>query len=463
MQRQIQTLAIVLSLLCFSVPSAGQGWSPPLSTNTSVTLNGLFSVSSTMTIAVGNNGTIIGSSDGGNTWLTGASGTTNHLHKVFVSGLSLPTITVVGDNGTILRSTNGGFTWQPLTSGVNLDLLDIFVHDPTVGTTLTAVGESGVILWTNSGGTNWLMRLSPTPKTLNGVFFKNMVDGYAVGIDGTIISTTDGGVNWQAVTNPATANLNHIFFTTTDVGWIVGDGGTMLKTTDGGGSWSALTSPTSQNLRRIMFTDINTGTMVGDNGVIFRTTDAGATWNQQASGTTRNLTSVFFVDANNGMATGAQGLVISTWNGGWPVELSSFSATAHDDGSVALRWVTESETQNFGFDIERDAGTGWETAGFVEGNGDSKIARHYSFVDRPATDAKILRYRLRQRDFDGGCEYSPEITVERDAHPADLALSAWPNPFTPATNLQLTLPARAAVRLRIHGMDGRVVATLQDG
>ncbi len=463
MHRSIQAFTVVLSLFCLAAPLMAQGWSQPLPTNTSVTLNGLFSVSSSMTIAVGNNGTIIGTSDGGNTWLTGTSGTTNNLRKLFVSGLTLPTITVVGDGGTILRSTNSGFTWQPQTSGVSQDLRDIFVHDPTVGTTMTAVGESGVILWTNNGGANWILRLSPLPRTLNGVFFKTLSDGFAVGNDGTIISTTDGGANWQAVSNPATLHLNHIFFTTGDIGWVVGDGGTLLKTTDGGTTWSGVTGPTIENLRRIMFTDVNTGTMVGDNGVIFRTTDAGSTWNQQASGTTRDLSSVFFVDANYGMVTGEQGLVISTWNGGWPVELRSFSATAQEDGSVSLHWTTETETQNFGFDVERDEGAGWVRAGFVAGNGDSKIAREYRFIDRPATSAGLLRYRLRQRDFDGGWEYSPEIAVERSALAADLSLTAWPNPFNPAASIQLTLPVQSMVRLRIRTVDGRIVASLHEG
>lgn len=455
------SIAVAFALLSGS--AAAQGWSQALTTNTSRGINGLFSVSSTMTIAVGNVGTIIGTSDGGNTWNTGVSGTTNNLRKVFVSGLTLPVITAVGDNGTIVRSTNAGVTWTPWASGVTLDLHDIFVHDPTNGTTMTIVGESGVILWTNNGGANWMLRLSPTPSNLNGVFFKTLLEGFTVGDAGTILHTLNNGNNWTPVASNTTANLHHVYFTHADTGWIVGDGGSIIKTTDGGTSWDPQTSPTTENLRRVMFTSTSTGTIVGDNGVILRTTDGGVNWNQQTSGTSNDLASVFFVDANYGMACGERGLVIATINGGVPVELRSFSATSQDDGSVRLTWETESETRNYGFEVQRDAGDGWKKLGFVEGNGDSRMSRSYSFTDRSAPEALLLRYRLRQIDYDGSSEDLPAVTVASGASPASVTLAAWPNPLSSATNLQVTLPQSSFVRLHIHDITGRRVAVLHEG
>jgi photosystem II stability/assembly factor-like uncharacterized protein len=457
----VLSLAVAFTLL--SSPAVAQGWSQPLQTNTSRNINGLFSVSSTLTIAVGNLGTIIGTSDGGNTWSTGVSGTTNNLRKVFVSGLTIPVITAVGDNGTIIRSSNAGVTWTPWTSGVTLDLHDIFVHDPTNGTTMTVVGESGVILWTNNGGSNWMLRLSPTPGNLNGVFFKTLLEGFTVGDAGVILHTINNGNNWTPVVSNTTANLNHVFFPHADTGWIVGDGGTLLKSTDGGASWDPQTSLTAENLRRVMFTSTGTGTIVGDGGVIFRTTDGGGNWNQQTSGTGNDLTSVFFVDANYGMVSGESGLVIATVNGGVPVELSSFSATTMDDGSVRLGWETESETRNFGFEVQRDAGDGWVKIGFVEGNGDSRMARSYSFTDRSVPEARLLRYRLRQIDYDGSWENLPAVTVASGVSPASVELGAWPNPFSSSTNLQVTLPQSSFVRLHIHDITGRRLAVVHEG
>ena len=465
MQQRYSIITVLLCLLLLPVSAGAQGWSQGLPTNTNQVINGLFSVSNQLTIAVGSNGTIIGTSDGGNTWSTGMSGTSNNLNKVFVSGLTIPTITVVGDNGTILRSTNAGVTWTPWTSGVTLDLNDIFVHDPTGGTTMTIVGESGVILWTNNGGQNWILRLSPTPKDLHGVFFKTLLEGFAVGDDGTILHTLNNGNNWSVVTSPSSTRLNHVYFTHADTGWIVGNGGAIIKTTDGGSTWFGQASPTSENLNRIMFTDGSNGSIVGDNGVILRTSDGGANWLQQTSGTSFDLHSVFFVDAQYGMACGERGLVIATVNGGWPVELRSFSAAALSDGAVRLMWETESETQNYGFEVQRRNDGEWERLGFVPGAGDSHAPRQYRFDDGTAGDAGAagLIYRLKQLDYDGGWSYSPELRVAREGVPLPVKLTAWPNPATAATALQVTLPQAATVLLRVVDMRGRVVATLHDG
>ncbi|MBR9974583.1 MAG: hypothetical protein KFF77_03300 [Bacteroidetes bacterium] len=471
MSRSYRIFMVLIVLAACTTDTRAQGWSQALPTGTNQIINGIFSVSNQLAIAVGSNGTIIGTSDGGNTWSSGTSGTTKNLRKVFVSGLTIPTITVVGDDGTILRSTNVGVTWTPWTSGVTLDLHDIFVHDPTNGTTMTIVGESGVILWTNNGGQNWILRLSPLPKNLNGVFFKTLLEGFAVGDDGTILHTLNNGNNWLTVTSPSTTRLNHVFFPHADTGWIVGDGGAIIKTTDGGSSWVGQASVTSENLERVMFTDGSNGSIVGDNGVILRTSDGGANWQQQTSGTTFDLASVFFIDAQTGFACGERGLVIATTNGGWPVELSAFSATVRDGDAVQLHWETESETRNYGFEVERHAGDDWERLGFVAGHGDSRERHRYSFLDDGTAALAdnsigappILRYRLRQVDFDGGWEYSPEVHVSIARTPALVNLAGWPNPFREQTALQVTLPQAASVRLRVFDMSGRLVATLADG
>jgi photosystem II stability/assembly factor-like uncharacterized protein len=74
-------------------------WTPiPVPTN--VTLNDLLFVEDDFVLAVGDNGTILSSSDGGSTWEVEESGTTERLHAITTSG----TATIaIGTNGTILR------------------------------------------------------------------------------------------------------------------------------------------------------------------------------------------------------------------------------------------------------------------------------------------------------------------------------------------------------------------------
>src|SRR5712675_302837 len=58
--------------------------------------------------------------------------------------------TAVGLNGTIIRTTDGGRHWMRQTSGTTDALLAVSFTDANAG---TAVGENGVIVRTTDGGT----------------------------------------------------------------------------------------------------------------------------------------------------------------------------------------------------------------------------------------------------------------------------------------------------------------------
>ncbi len=58
---------------------------------------------------------------------------------------------------------------------------------------------------------------------------------------------------------------------------------------------------------------------------------------------------------------------------------------------------------------------------------------------------------------------APNIVTPVDTAPAaELALSAYPNPFNPKTTLRFTLPEAGQVSLRIYDVNGREVASLLD-
>lgn len=91
-----------------------------------------------------------------------------------------------------------------------------------------------------------------------------------------------------------------------------------------------------------------------------------------------------------------------------PVGLSSFTATRR--GTKALiEWITVSETNNKGFNIERSTdGIVWSNIGFVSSkatNGNSNQRLEYSYTDK-APLSGINQYRLKQTDMDGKYEYS---------------------------------------------------------
>jgi WD40 repeat protein len=147
-----------------------------------------------------------------------------------------------------------------------------------------------------------------------------------------------------------------------------------------------------------------------------------------------------------------------------PVELASFNADVNDN-KVTLNWITSSELNNSGFEIEKQVGSQqspvgkWERIGFVEGKGTTSETNHYSFEDRNLSSG-IYKYRLKQLDFDGTYEYSGIVEVEVII-PAAFSLSQnYPNPFNPSTTIEFQIPSDGFVSLKIYNSIGQDVTTL---
>jgi len=129
--------------------------------------------------------------------------------------------------------------------------------------------------------------------------------------------------------------------------------------------------------------------------------------------------------------------------GDLPVELSSFTAKVLRNGGVQLDWTTETEVDNYGFDVERtqlnEKDTLWEKLDFIEGHGNSNSPKEYSYTDN-YTQYGSYAYRLKQIDTDGSIEYSDVIEIEAGNIPGGFVLEQnYPNPFNPATSIKFAL------------------------
>ncbi|QQS38197.1 MAG: T9SS type A sorting domain-containing protein [Ignavibacteriales bacterium] len=147
-----------------------------------------------------------------------------------------------------------------------------------------------------------------------------------------------------------------------------------------------------------------------------------------------------------------------------PVELTSFTSTVSGN-KVVLNWVTSTEKNNSGFDIERSADNiSFTKVGFIPGYGTTTETKSYSFTDQQISAGKYY-YRLKQIDYDGTFEYSNTIKAEIGL-PLEFALEQnYPNPFNPTTTIRYTVAdayyaSGVPVRLVVFDVLGNEVVTL---
>jgi len=144
-----------------------------------------------------------------------------------------------------------------------------------------------------------------------------------------------------------------------------------------------------------------------------------------------------------------------------PVELTNFNANfVKDQNNVRLAWSTSSESNNYGFEIQRGSdGNHFDRIGFVKGRGTTSTFHTYYFFDSNPLFVKNY-YRLKQIDFDGSAHYSNIISVFPSL-PSNYKLSQnYPNPFNPETTIEYSLPLPGEVVLTIYNTKGKEIRRL---
>ena len=269
--------------------------------------------------AVGENGTILRTRNGGLTW-EAQSSPTHLLYDVCL--INEHAAIAVGDRGAVLRSEDAGTTWQVQDSRTAECFGATHFVSKDEG---WAVAEAGVILHTTNAGAVWQPQVSNTQQDLLTVFFIDDKNGWAAGSAGEIVSTSDGGKTWSKQQSGVSVNLFDIHFTSKNEGWIVGLFGTLLFTKDGGKMWmlSSLSHQLAKDnsggniwLNAVYFVSSELGWVVGTDGSIFNTIDGGKKWSRQQSHTKNFLYDVTFISKEEGWVVGKDGLVLHTKDGG---------------------------------------------------------------------------------------------------------------------------------------------------
>jgi photosystem II stability/assembly factor-like uncharacterized protein len=297
-------------------------------------------ISDTVGWAVGTNGTIIKTTNGGNTWADispGAGVTTQTLNAVYFINANQGW--VVGNNGTFLRTTNGGTSW--ITTG-----------SPSTGHHLTGVcfynGNAGAVVGNSTTSnqrshwrtTNGAVEPSPTWSTASGstdnqYYFDVKRQGEIFWAQTTStnsfvrvvydpVANSFGSLSSSNITAiPASIQRSMSFYQNGTYGISVGDSGYTRRITvynTGGYEWVSAgriqnTDTTYPNMKGVSISSATSSIVakiwaVGDGGKIFYSSDFGATWSPISSGTSNNLTSASFFDDNKGWAVGDSGTVL---------------------------------------------------------------------------------------------------------------------------------------------------------
>ncbi len=259
-------------------------------------------------------------------------------------------VIAVGNNGNVFRSYDGGLTYGSYPVGVvNLNSIVTF------GSTIIIAGNSGLVFYSTNDGATW-NNLVLGSQNFNCVSFADANNGWLVGDNGTIYKSVNGGLNWTSQTSGTSNNLHSVKAMSSTVATCCGDNGTCIYTTNGA-SWIPYSVPTTKNLLSI---GINGGTTIctgadgfivkyvsgtwttidyqiqsksevrsiaminstafftcGGGGFINFSNDAGSTFQYIKNPMIGKLSSIFFYNTNNGWACAStNNAIIRTTDGG---------------------------------------------------------------------------------------------------------------------------------------------------
>ena len=266
--------------------------------------------------AVGSEGVIFVSEDGGNSWNT----IYNPNHQFF-RGAAFSNSKrglLVASTGEIMRTVNGAVFLEEVYNDPSKQFFDIAILNKD---TYITCGANGLIMKTTDEGQNdWQVIESGVSANLNAVYFINEQKGWAAGDNGTIIYTSDGGNTWTQQSSGTGYQLNDIAFMDENKGIAVGFNGLALQTTDGGNTWDELPHFTDNTLYSVSFNikgnDKNIGIITADNGFAFKTTDGGDSWNELVAKNTRPFFSSQILSDLVYVACGQYGTIIQSQSGG---------------------------------------------------------------------------------------------------------------------------------------------------
>jgi serine/threonine protein kinase len=326
---------------------AGLSWEA-LETNVDVWLNGIWVSPERTIFASGADGNILRYRD--NKWQTLPSNTTDQLYAI--TGVGSSTLITVGAFGTILRSTNNGDSWSLARSDTSAELRDVWSDQAGL---VVIVGIDGTILRSTDAGLTWAAKTAPSKKALFSVYGESASILFIVGAEGTILRSQDGGESFEALKSRSNEMLNRVWASEANGVFVAGNNGIILRAKDGQtfspfaqtssasslygifggakgqafavgynneilkvspeGNLDLLQSGSTPMLSSIWGKGEQELYVVGSAGSLFRSLDAGNTWAEVALETNVYLSSVWANKNGQLYLVGEQGTLLTSTDG----------------------------------------------------------------------------------------------------------------------------------------------------
>jgi photosystem II stability/assembly factor-like uncharacterized protein len=282
----------------------------------------------------------------------------------------------VGDEGLILHSIDGGKNWERQKSGTLASLRAVQFLTPytgwAAGRVERASGSSGILLKTTDGGMTWAESSAGLLPGLTALDFTDESSGFVCG-DGTnafpsgLFRTSDGGQQWSAINGPrepgwrsaavAAPNVVAVAGAWGSLGRVekgefkacecpplagrtvhalaaarragasatvfaAGDGGLVMASDDGGGSWRIASTGlppavvTSCDFRCVSTFGTHLWVAGRPGSIVAYSPDGGMSWELRKTGLSVPLNGLCMISETVGWAVGELGTILGTRDGG---------------------------------------------------------------------------------------------------------------------------------------------------